>query len=430
MDYIYQGESILKKRLLSIESASSDTEGLSAATRERELLHDGAEQWQAGTEARIDPYTEDLVIVTRKDIPLSVIQHLNFVNPKKHDSLVTEFEYGKASGEIYYDIAERDNLEDDGYARLITLNWWYQALSQVMLNASLILLDLYSNFIFGFNLVSHHLALRVSLEVACFFPLLYVTLEGMTIHQAHQHTLQEWKYKTSAKTGNCDLICSEHLSAVDRHHAFYAMVLFQFIGLDSLVRDIVVWLHPFKSVQPFCAFKSDGHRCYVIGWANEYMFRCDSATRQHVLMITQVGVRLTLLIFKTTVAIRSWDLTSLGLCVPSLLLVVLRMRTIWSTIRDRQQLWMWLNREWSRVNDRIPSISGDPFKQESAQLEATQRVLTKQKSMHFPDSEWGSSFKGWRNMCIRFLRHVFLPMALLSVYIFVDLAWVHLTKKT
>merc|ERR1719245_494591 len=124
------------------------------------------------------------------------------------------------------------------------------------------------------------------------------------------------------------------------------------------------------------------------------------------------------------------------------------MVTIWQLIEDRHQLWKWLNREYSKVNEQISEIdkdaewpdpeaspvasepeivdeSGPPQirRSETARRRLTSmlKVLRKQKCVHFPDATWGNDFRGYRSLLMRLLAHVFLPTLFLSAFIVVDL---------
>lgn len=417
----------VSSKLAHLLGSDDEDEDEEAGPRKRSLVHDFSAQWLSGGEDAVDPYTKDVVILNRQQIPVELIKGLAFSNPTKHNSLVCEFEYSKKKGEIFYDIAERDNLEEDGYARLITLNWWYQALFTVLVSTSLIILDLYSNAIFCFNLISRYEDLHVKKEVAYFFPVCYIFLEAWTVGHAYLVTTEEWESKGK---GTGDLIVDTHLNRLDAIHAFSAMAAFCFLGVDTLVRDMPVWLHPFKNVQPYSAFKCDGHRCYVIGFASEYMFRCDSMVRQHILQITQIGVRLILLLFKVSCALKTWDVTTILLCLPSVVLLYFRILKVKSIIRDRQKHWEWLNKEWKRLEEirfrphsRKLSVAEETKRKKDA--ENLEKILIKQRDLHFPRTTWGTPFDGWRNMIFRFIRVVVLPGTILVCYQLIFLRFIH-----
>lgn len=371
-----------------------------------------------GTPA-VSPYTSHLVISNRQRFPVNVCQRMAFLNPDNANSLVTEFEYGRTSGDIFYDIKSRDEVDADGYARLVTLNWWYQALSACILNGALVMIDISSNIMFCVNILTHVVALRVPMETAWLFVCVYICLEIGAVGLAYRHVAREWH---NMRKHSPDLITDIDLNIIDADHAFYASVFFYFLNMDTLVRDIIIWLHPFKSVQPYCAMKCDGHRCYLLGFASEYQFRVDSMVGQEINMTVQGATRVAILSFKFYIALYSCDLMSASLCVPSFALVILRTKSIIQLISDREQLWEWLNQQ----HLRLEKLSKD----EEAMSEPDQRLvqaLEKQKETHFGECDWGGKFQGYAV----FRRNLLLAAILIAIlWLLFGADWALLHRKT
>merc|ERR1712032_583412 len=103
----------------------------------------------------------------------------------------------------------------------------------------------------------------------------FLTL-GLSVLVAARTALWEWYVKAGPRVG--DLITTT--STIDRLYVFLALVAFTFFDVEKQVRDIVIMLHPWKSVQPYAAFKCEGHRAYIVGYMDEYMFRLENRTGQ------------------------------------------------------------------------------------------------------------------------------------------------------
>lgn len=72
---------------------------------------------------------------------------------------------------------------------------------------------------------------------------------------------------------------------------FIALTLFQYLGIDKEVRSMVIWLHPWKSVQPYAAVKCDGHRAFIVGYVSCYQFHVENAKGQFQVLPLQIFLK-------------------------------------------------------------------------------------------------------------------------------------------
>lgn len=348
----------------------------------------------------IDAYTQGLVVVKRQNIPLNVFKRIDFANRDKHSRLVTEVEYDKKDGDIYYDIESQDNVLEDGYARLITLNWWYTQLFMTLILACMAILNFFSNVLFSVSLfVEGHLRVTVPLTTRTIFVIVFVLTECVICRKCYIAVNKE-RLRKADPTKQGDLITGSSLNAIDNLATWVAMFCFKFIHVDTIVRDMVIYLHPWKSIQPYGAFKADGHRAYLIGWASEYMFRCENKAGQEDLLgihMFLVGVVTT---FKINVIVESGTLAvaPLILLLPSLVNLVVVAVKQWHLINDRRKYWWWLCYEQDHLKE-VPD-------------NRKAKALARQKSQHFPEVSWSTSLDERRTYFIRTTLSVLIPAIL------------------
>eukprot|EP00931_Biecheleriopsis_adriatica_P090500 TRINITY_DN6447_c1_g1_i1.p1 TRINITY_DN6447_c1_g1~~TRINITY_DN6447_c1_g1_i1.p1 ORF type:complete len:370 (+),score=72.36 TRINITY_DN6447_c1_g1_i1:27-1112(+) len=91
----------------------------------------------------------------------------------------------------------------------------------------------------------------------------------------------DWRIKSHHKVGDIVTNCSK----LDQIQAFIALVTFHFFSVQSLVKDIVIALHPHKSIQPYAAIKSEGHRAFIVGWRCEHMFKVENRQGQYLALL-------------------------------------------------------------------------------------------------------------------------------------------------
>jgi len=321
---------------------------------------------------RISPYSQDLVIVNRQLFPEPIFRRIRFTQPNVYNRLVTEVEYGRRTADIYYDVDARDDLDQDGYGRLVTLNWWYQQLCVSLLLATLSIASTFSNFVFCINLFTEtNIKVVVPFLTRCVYAVLFVIAELALLNKCRLEVNKEWRLKADPeRTG--DLIISRGVNGMDQAAAWVALFFFKFVHLDAIVKDIIIWLHPWKNVQPYAAFKADGARCYMIGWASEYMYRCDNKQGQQELLSMQLFLVGIVCTFKINVIIESGCWAQFVLAVAPLVNFFVIMVKHWNLLSDRRRHWEWLRTQ------RQHSHAGQDL----------ERVIVKQKSVHFTDIGW------------------------------------------
>lgn len=347
----------------------------------------------SGEDRAVSPYTQGLVVVNRQCLPEQLFQRLRFTDSEKYGRLVTEFEYGKRSGELYYDVEARDDPAEDGYGRLITLNWWYQQLFLSIVFASLAISNAFCNVLFCVSLFTDvHMKIRVPVYTRCVFVALFLITEWGIIRKCRIEANKDWTSRADPeKVG--DLIVGDALNSIDKAWAWAAMCCFKFINLDAIVKDIIIWLHPWKNVQPYGSFKADGHRCYVVGFASEYMFRCENKHSQQEFLSQQLFLVAVLATFKVNIVIESGTLLPLILTLPSVINFFVIMHKQWALVEDRKRHWQWLRDQHRHVE----------------QDTAAWKAVEKQKSMHFPRQGWGDDLHERRAVVLRSVLAMLIP---------------------
>mmetsp|Transcript_15958 Transcript_15958/g.34955 ORF Transcript_15958/g.34955 Transcript_15958/m.34955 type:complete len:689 (+) Transcript_15958:79-2145(+) len=232
----------------------------------------------------LKPSTQETLVAFKTDkVPLRLFQNIELTHSARslyrglEDQVVVEFAYRTDDGTITHDVSKQKNSDDSGYARLITTNSWYQALLKTIVYISFSVMDLQSNFMLVATLFSDP-SLRRDIEpwLRAFFTAAWIFMLIVSLTVALRTAAKEYSLKASPATG--DLI--EHCCAFDRRAAYIAMVAFIFFSVEKQVKDIVIMLHPWKSVQPFAAFKTEGTRAFIVGYPDEYLFRVDNRPGQ------------------------------------------------------------------------------------------------------------------------------------------------------
>jgi len=375
----------------------------------------------------VDPYTNHLVIADRRHIPSNVFDRVNFVSPfvgLRANGLVEDFRYGTETGDIHYETQGTSGHSDDAYARLVTLNWWYKALLISISKAIVTCVSHFADLTYCFNLWSSKYAEHVSDMVKVFLLLFVVLTELWSIGTAACATNREWSIKADP-TVLGDLVVNGGLSRWERWHVWSAMCVFNYICMDNFVRDMVIWLHPWKSVQPYGAMKCEGHRSYLIGFGSSHMFHCDRLAGQHRFLPKQIAIVGALIAMKVGLAWKlRYDFFSWALCLPSLVSCAVKLRSYLRLVRERECHWLWLNERWIHLDGErrvAPTFCEDqdnerrrPGDEDISQArrrwaeaanedqiaatvgrEQKLRVLEKQRTLHFSHLSWGERYDGW-----------------------------------
>merc|ERR1712117_475710 len=89
---------------------------------------------------------------------------------------------------------------------------------------------------------------------------------------AYSSARHEWTIKASHSVG--DLITD--LCPPEIALTFLSMLFFAFFNVEKQVKDIVIYLHPFKNVQIYSAVKCEGHRAHFVGFRSRLMFNVEN----------------------------------------------------------------------------------------------------------------------------------------------------------
>merc|ERR1719210_1427691 len=190
-------------------------------------------------------------------MPDAVFENLQYRkhSPMFGDTLVTDFQYNKESGELFYDM-DSEELPDIRYARLITLNSWYVSLFGAMLYCMLFSMDIQANLSLAAQMYTadgpygdHPVAINV-------FMVLWLGSILVTLFIAYREASWEWNIKAGALVG--DVI--QELSWINKAWCFFCLVMLRFFLVEMEVKAIVTILHPWKAMQPFAAFKMENAR--------------------------------------------------------------------------------------------------------------------------------------------------------------------------
>lgn len=146
------------------------------------------------------------------------------------------------------------------------------------------------------------------------------------------------KYKTNPRVG--DIITNTGF--FDNARAWIAIIFFIFFDIDASLRDSPTRLHPWKSVQPFGAFKADGHRGFAVGFQSAEMFRVEEneAFRKMVFQLLMNSLVFTMKLFMTITKLLKgeFSITLMQSCATSLPSVCIAWYTWVCLMRDRQVL--------------------------------------------------------------------------------------------
>lgn len=218
-------------------------------------------------------------------------------------SLVREIEYEMSTGVIYYDVRFRDD-PNVGYARLISLNSWWWELSKCVGSAALGLFEMgiTSSLIANLwtdpdlTMGSHHEAMLVRIAFTAGYGFACLSMLLLATHEARK----EWAQRSQPRIGDITLL----VGWVDQMKAFGSLTMLLFFGVDALVRDIVITLHPWKGVQPYAAIKSFGTRAHVVGYRNGHHFRIENKQGQNMLLPFKLIATFFIIFIKVWMAVR------------------------------------------------------------------------------------------------------------------------------
>jgi hypothetical protein len=224
-------------------------------------------------------------------IPVDVFKTIEFALPwqPSHDSpdcltscftsgcceaphrLIKEFDYDEESGDVYYDVENHREEKGVRYARLVTLNSWYIRLSSTLFRVSFSVLDYYCNLQLFLSLFYDDKLQETIAGYAMPFSVGFITMFLIQLVWSVKEARRKWQFNADPSKG--DLI--ESCSFIDQTLCYISLVIFIFFSVERSVQEVVTILHPWKSVQPYCAFKANGARAYMIGYDSSDMYQVE-----------------------------------------------------------------------------------------------------------------------------------------------------------
>lgn len=302
------------------------------------------------TKSTIVPYLGHNPATGEPTLPPELFRqvHLVFSRRFRHHSLVTAFQYDKNSGDVFYD-PPNENAEGNGYARLITLNSWWRDLARAVAHTTLQFGDLTSNVLFMADIFE-----EPSLEKYSTFNIVF-TIAWLAIVLswyivAHAEALKEWRMRTHPNIGDI----SKLPGIVDEWMSYNALVLFIFFGLDSMIRDIVTYLHPWKGIQPYAAFKNQGTRAFVVGFPDESHFKMENWSGQFIILPMRFAATVLSFGYKLFLVVVEWDINNpqyflFATLTTSLFSMIVIVRK-WTFLRIARRVW-WKQKKKAKINE-------------------------------------------------------------------------------
>jgi len=245
-------------------------------------------------------------------ICLDVFRKLEFTQVKQVKPLpfslpylVREFEYHKTTGEVRYAISHGSEKKckedyDYAYARLITLSTWYMSLAKCLGSVALRVLDYHANLILVIEMTFGDDPEYREFNSRYLFTILWVMIVTFFCLVAKLQAQSEWAVYSGPTVG--DLPLQAPKLAILK--AYLSMIFFSLVSVPNEIKQIVITLHPWKSVQPFAAIKMDGVRAYVVGYKDATMFRVENHTGHFFSMLAHLA--LITMVFTYKVYLFAW----------------------------------------------------------------------------------------------------------------------------
>lgn len=322
------------------------------------------------------------------DIPGDVFRNLNLVKDgtalgfTSSCHLTKELLYDKVTSEIHLgeNKAEQSESEQEHlrYLRVYTLNYWYQALATCLLRVALAVSDLSTTLMLCASLVSDTELRTVvgPISSTLFINSWFIVLLVQAI-LAYCSARHEWGMKANHKVG--DLITD--LCPTEIYKTFLAMVFFAFFYVEKQIKDIVIYLHPFKNVQIYSALKCEGHRVHFVGFRSKLMFRIENTRDMEWSIPIQVVMKILVLGFKIWMFF--WQahantfslpvLVSLATSIPSSFWLFSKW---WRVKSDRKKFRAELRARIARLKKK--ESTGELSEQSARELAAEEKLLLDQ----------------------------------------------------
>jgi len=316
-----------------------------------------------GMTHKISPTTHETVTIAPSNVGQELVTHLSYTwrrgfGKLEHSGLIDGFEYDGATGEIFFD-GERpaESGKQLNYARLVTLNNWWMDLAVTGLFMGMSTMDLQANALLFIEIAldSGHQDFFV-INITCMSIWLAFVVVSLAI--ATYEASFEWAIKSSVSVG--DIITEVYW--LDRALSFASLVLLRFYFVTGTVKDVVIQMHPWKSIQPYAALKLEGTRACLIGFQSKRAFVVEDRSGQQLGMPLQFIARGAGLVFRLWLAWETpqdrWSLFAGSL--PAIA------TTVWLSIKLKN-IRSYRNAAYEPLIDILSQPDADPNKKEHAQ---------------------------------------------------------------
>jgi hypothetical protein len=242
-------------------------------------------------------------------IPVNVFESFTFAHESISDkkgsrNLVQGIRYSKTNFEMApkmsHSKSASDALHDDdadrdhAYLRIMHLNNWYRLLFGTLSSAMMMTVDIQANVMLSAALLSDAELITALGHVRWVFFGAWACMLMVSLYYAYREAIVEWNLKTSPQKGDLISNCSRW----SRLQTLIAMIAFEFFLVEKDVKDMPINLHPWKGVQDFAAFKSEGHRAFFIGYRSRTMHRIENIRSVWYCLPKQLFSKTLVLVFK------------------------------------------------------------------------------------------------------------------------------------
>lgn len=258
-------------------------------------------------------WTENCVVLGQRNLPDYLFTDFSLVDGRGR--LLTEFKYTESEdgqhskGRIYYRGEKPTEGEKTKWVHLITKNSCWNDLLWALTKGMLFSMTEYSHFQF-IVAMDHNQGLFLAM-ICCLF-LAYIARIGA----AWSSATKEWAIDEGdiiqrslwrEPSDGASMPQPKNLRKFDIYRAFAALFMFNMLGITGLLRDITKYLHSWKGVQPFAAFKADGARGFLLGFPSAALFRIENRPHAQLRYILTGLQALVLTLLKMYAILMRWD---------------------------------------------------------------------------------------------------------------------------